>query len=264
LINGIHGLILFQDGVFANTYCDQLFGQIQILNSPQKVTRSFHSIMAECRKHATETDAIANVNLLRLSYSSTLPENQTPLQYLNDLQLFMDIPWPANIIIDDEAMGIYLKMNNFFTLIKYIQWNIDNIWSQRKVSSLLMPRLMVIRAEMGHFLRGIEQHCMKFVVYNQAFKFKSDIEELSNSGELNMNSLYERHLNFLRKCRNQCLLSPVAGVFSKIVRKTMLLILKFCSLFSEFVSTRDESLKPLLLNLGVDSQINDSYNECGL
>jgi hypothetical protein len=42
LINGIHGLILFQDGVFANTYCDQLFGQIQILNSPQKVTRSFH------------------------------------------------------------------------------------------------------------------------------------------------------------------------------------------------------------------------------
>ena len=178
----------------------------------------------------------------------------------------MDIPWPANIIIDDEAMGIYLKMNNFFTLIKYIQWNIDNIWSQRKVSSLLMPRLMVIRAEMGHFLRGIEQHCMKFVVYNQAFKFKSDIEELSNSGELNMNSLYERHLNFLRKCRNQCLLSPVAGVFSKIVRKTMLLILKFCSLFSEFVSTRDESLKPLLLNLGVDFRksmihiMNVAYN----
>ena len=40
LINGIHGLILFQDGVFANTYCDQLFSQV---NMPQKIiTRSFH------------------------------------------------------------------------------------------------------------------------------------------------------------------------------------------------------------------------------
>ena len=70
-------------------------------------------------------------------------------------------------------------MNKFFTLLKYVQWNLDNIWSQRKASSMLMPKLMMIRAEMGHFLRGLEQHCMKFVVYNQAFKLRSDIENLN-------------------------------------------------------------------------------------
>ena len=65
-----------------------------------------------------------------------------------------------------------------------------------------------------------------------------------------MDSLYERHNSFLHKCRNQCLLSPIAGVFYKIVRSTMMLISKFSSLFTEFVSTREDTVLTHLLNLG--------------
>lgn len=76
-------------------------------------------------------------------------------------------------------MDIYQKINKFLILIKYADWSVDQLWSQRRRSFTSMPRLMLVRAEMGHFLRGLTQHCIKNVVYNQAFKFRTAVAELS-------------------------------------------------------------------------------------
>ena len=43
------------------------------------------------------------------------------LQNLAEVQLFMDIIWPNNIIIDDEAMHTYKKINRFLVQLKFTQ-----------------------------------------------------------------------------------------------------------------------------------------------
>ena len=43
------------------------------------------------------------------------------LQNLAEVQLFMDITWPNNIIIDDEAMHTYKKINRFLVQLKFTQ-----------------------------------------------------------------------------------------------------------------------------------------------
>ena len=43
------------------------------------------------------------------------------LQSLGEIQLFMEISWPSNIIVDDEAMHVYKKINRFLVQLKFTQ-----------------------------------------------------------------------------------------------------------------------------------------------
>ena len=43
------------------------------------------------------------------------------LQNLAQIQLYMNINWPNNVIIDDDAMHNYKKLNQFLVQLKYTQ-----------------------------------------------------------------------------------------------------------------------------------------------
>ena len=167
IFGALSGLLLFQDGVFANSFCDRLFAHIE--TDYDKITRSLHrkgnsklvkvlhfymfpshcsvtlfrllttlchivpvidqvsnflkSILEDSTRSATDKDSIQHQNYLRLAHnrSQSQSTNNLPSHRLNEIILYIDIPYPCNVVIDDEATKLYSKLNKYLLHVKYAQ-----------------------------------------------------------------------------------------------------------------------------------------------
>ena len=81
------------------------------------------SILEDSTRSATDKDSIQHQNYLRLSHnrSQSQSTNHLPSHRLNEILLYMDIPYPCNVIIDDEATKLYSKLNKYLLHVKYAQ-----------------------------------------------------------------------------------------------------------------------------------------------
>jgi len=242
VLSALSGLMLFQDGVFADAYCDNLFSNFESTNR----TRSLYSMLEESKKGIINDQCQRHANSLRIA-SNRSQRGGNILQNLAEVQLFMDITWPNNIIIDDEAMHTYKKINRFLVQLKFTQWNIDNIWRRTNNDSI-----MLIRAEMSNFLRALQQHCIRDVIHNQSYRMRQNIEELTKSGDLNIDSLIQLHQMFLKKCHTQCLLGSRGNDAYRTIHLALKMILQFCSIYQDYQRTTDDESLQKLTQLGAD------------
>ena len=83
----------------------------------------FSSILEDSTRSATDKDSIQHQNYLRLSHNRSQSQSTNPLpsHRLNEILLYMDIPYPCNVIIDDEATKLYSKLNKYLLHVKYAQ-----------------------------------------------------------------------------------------------------------------------------------------------
>ena len=106
-----------------------------------------------------------------------------------------------------------------------------------------------------YFLNFIEfsgKKNQKYIIYRKSPKILQYITKLKNTLLFQNYHQIQKIFELLLKCHRQCLLSPVAVTFYKIIRTTLGFVLRFCALFTDYAATvyTDDDILEQLLKVG--------------
>ncbi|CDS42815.1 gamma tubulin complex component 5 [Echinococcus multilocularis] len=171
------------------------------------------------------------------------------------LRLWVDVPWPLNIVLTEKNLGVYQQVFTFLLMLKHAKWALDSArWAQsaatHKMAILRSRFLFVINGLYAFILDNIEAAHVRFM---------REVTQLQD--DCSLDTLMTSFTNYLTRIVQLCLLEDCASqqILNQALRGLFELCLHFqlpnvaeSHLAGEF-STRVAFLRTILAEAMQDS-----------
>ncbi|XP_033640226.1 gamma-tubulin complex component 5-like [Asterias rubens] len=176
-----------------------------------------------------------------------------PIHALDGLTLYYKVPWPLDIIIDEDAILVYNQVFRFLLQVKRAKYSLDQLSftslshsasqaesseskpplrgtqapslspkSQVLSKDQLLHRAYLFRFKLVHFVNAVHSYLMSRILHSTGLEFQSEIDQANDLEEI-----IEIHANYLNTISERCLLHKKVGLVREAVTKVLNLALVF-------------------------------------
>ncbi|KAL5966132.1 Gamma-tubulin complex component 5 [Taenia solium] len=211
---------LFRAGDRMNTFCQSLF----LLRAAERTEVEVNNLLREqLTLICGEKSWIYKQIRIGLDNQSNVTGDKVLPARASALRLWVDVPWPLNVVLTEKNLGVYQQVFKFLLTLKHAKWALD---SARWAQSAANHKLTILRSRFLFVINGLHAFIADNIEATHV-RFMREVKQLQN--DCTLDTLMASFTQYLTRISQLCLLEDCASqqILSRALRGLFELCLHF-------------------------------------